>query len=131
MNTCLTDFFELLMRAKPEDIDTSFDDINELLAKEAHKKMFDEEEADDAIDEDDIPEFARGATNVYRTKYYIVRQMLMINAHEIFGPHTVSRDIYYERTPERDAEYEKFFAGVPDIDGRRIPSMGYVRSYRA
>ena len=32
MNTCLTDFFELLMRAKPEDIDTSFDDINELLA---------------------------------------------------------------------------------------------------
>lgn len=114
MQESLKKFFAALAGVDPSDI--------EIFAGE-------EDDIGDAYEEE--PEFVRGATNVYRTKKYIVRQMLMLNVHEIFGPNTVSRDIYYERTPERDAEYEKYFEGVPDMDGRRIPSMGYVRSYRA
>ena len=118
MKESLKKFFAMLAGVDPSDIEMYVGEEDEFI--------------DDIDDEfKGEPEFVHGATNVYRTKKYIVRQMLMLNVHEIFGPHTVSRDIYYERTPERDAEYEKYFEGVADMDGRRIPSMGYVRSYRA
>lgn len=77
-----------------------------------------------------IPDFLKHASNVYRTPHFIVRQRIGI----LFGKedHNVlfSRDTYYRRTPTRDAEYEAVFFEREEIDGRRLPTSGYVRVYK-
>lgn len=63
-------FFRAMLRAEPKNILTSFDEAN------------DETEQDCGNDgagefcEDEIPDFAIEASNVYRTKHFIVRQRL-------------------------------------------------------
>lgn len=56
-----------------------------------------------------LPEFAVGATNVYRTKYFIVRQSVSVKRDEFEGNSVISQDTYYMRTRKRDAEYEQLF----------------------
>ena len=73
-------------------------------------------------------EFMDEATNVYRTKNYIVKQCIVFSDGRL-GVTTVSNDVFYERTPERDDEYEEAFGDLIDIDGRRVPAMGYIRKY--
>lgn len=53
-----------------------------------------------------LPEFAVGATNVYRTKYFIVKQSVSVNRDEFEGNSVISHDTYYMRTRKRDSEYE-------------------------
>lgn len=73
-------------------------------------------------------DFLDDATNVYRTKNYIVKQRIVFSESRL-GVTTVSNDVFYERTPERDEEYEEAFADLLDIDGRRVPAMGSIRKY--
>ena len=49
------------------------------------------------------PDFAKGATNVYRTENYIVKQVFGIQLDNKLGNVTMSYDTYYLRTPELDA----------------------------
>ena len=101
-------FFKVLMNAEPDDIVTSED-----FGCEDTERPFD---------------FTEGATNVYRTQNYIVKQRIAFSEGRL-GVTTVSNDVFYERTPERDEEYEDFFDERIDIDGRRVPAMGYIRKY--
>lgn len=101
-------FFKVLMNAEPDDIVTSED-----FGCEDTERPFD---------------FTEGATNVYRIKNYIVKQRIAFSEGRL-GVTTVSNDVFYERTPERDEEYEDFFDERIDIDGRRVPAMGYIRKY--
>ena len=101
-------FFKVLMNAEPDDIVTSED-----FGCEDTERPFD---------------FTEGATNVYRTKNYIVKQRIVFSEGRL-GVTTVSNDVFYERTTERDEEYEDFFDGRIDIDGRRVSAMGYIRKY--
>ena len=101
-------FFKVLMNAEPDDIVTSYD-----ICCEDAAQLYD---------------FTEGATNVYRTKNYIVKQRIAFSEGRL-GVTTVSNDVFYERTPERDEEYEDFFDGRIDIDGRRVPAMVYIRKY--
>ena len=73
--------------------------------------------------------FLRGAMNVYRTKYFIVKQNLMISANDVETCEMCSRDTFYMRTPRRDREYEYVFAARKHIDGKRLPSTMYTRKY--
>ena len=50
------------------------------------------------------------ANNVYRTEKYIVAQELIFEKSELRGSRIESRDVYYERTNDRDALYESMFA---------------------
>ena len=75
------------------------------------------------------PDFLRGARNVYRTRYYIVKQELMISANDVETCEMCSRDTYYLRTAKRDKEYEYIFAARKHIDGKRLPSTMYTRKY--
>ena len=75
------------------------------------------------------PDFLRGARNVYRTRFYIVKQELMISANDVETCEMCSRDTYYLRTPRRDKEYEYVFATRKLIDGKRLPSTMYTRKY--
>ena len=85
---------------------------------------------------DNIPDFIKDATNVYRTKGYIVKQVIGIQydckennvvfSHDTFYKRTPKR---YKRTPKRDKEYEIFFCHRRHIDGKRLPSTMYARTY--
>lgn len=122
MKESLKNFFAMLAGVDPSDI--------EIYAGE------EDEIADDDYDEDeegncDLPDFVQGATNVYRTKSYIVKQNVSLGHQGLESTTLISRDTYYVRTPKRDAIYESIFEGNKNLDGRRIPTMAYFRTYRA
>lgn len=122
MQDSLKKFFAALAGVDPSDI--------EIYAGE------EDEMADDVCDEDEengyeLPDFVQGATNVYRTKSYIVKQNVSLGHQGLESATLISRDTYYVRTPKRDAMYESIFEGNKDLDGRRIPTMAYFRTYRA
>ena len=82
-----------------------------------------------------VPEFIQNATNVYRTKDYIVKQVIGIQ----YGceEHNVvySRDTYYKRTPEGDREYEILYCWRRNIDVFPLLCMRgrtnmYARTYK-
>ena len=51
-----------------------------------------------------VPEFLVDATNVYRTREYIVRQQITLH-DGVLGSYLLSRDTYYSCTPQRDREF--------------------------
>ena len=69
------------------------------------------------------------ADNVYRTKNYIVIQSIGIQASEEENNQVVSVDTYYRRTLKRDLEYHMAFQNKDNIDGKRLPSTMYSRTY--
>ena len=75
------------------------------------------------------PDFAKGATNVYRTENYIVKQVFGIQLDNKLGNVTMSYDTYYLRTPELDAIYEFMFSDRKKSDGKRLHTSMYVRTY--
>ncbi len=77
-----------------------------------------------------VPDYLKGATNVYRTKQHIVKQILGIQYSQKENNVVFSRDTYYRRTPERDKEYEIMFCLRRNIDGKRLPSTMYAREYK-
>lgn len=77
-----------------------------------------------------VPEFTENATNVYRTQEYIVKQIIGIQYGCEENNVVYSRDTYYKRTPERDKEYEILFCPRRNIDGKRLPSTMYARTYK-
>lgn len=76
-----------------------------------------------------IPDFLVDSMNVYRTRKYIVKQTLGIKYSGIEDVIVFSHDTFYARTPKRDYEYEQEFAERKHIDGKRIPSTMYARTY--
>ncbi len=69
------------------------------------------------------------AMNVYRTKHYIVEQVLGINENDVEGAEMCSHDTFYRRTKKRDAEYEQLFSSRKRIDGKRLPATMSSRKY--
>ena len=70
------------------------------------------------------------ATNVYRTEMFVVKQRLFVLYSEEDNNELISRDTFYQRTPELDAEYESIYSCRKNIDCRRLPSTAYTREYR-
>lgn len=75
------------------------------------------------------PYFCQDATNVYRTKDFIVKQRVFFRENDPQENHLASFDTYYARTCERDAIYEAWFADRFNIDGKRIKTAMYTRTY--
>lgn len=122
MKQSLKNFFAELAGVDPSQIETSLDDED-----------FDMEGADEEeMGEDDfeIPDFISGASNIYRTREFIVKQVISLAHHGLDSAKLISTDTYYLRTPGRDACYEGIFGENKDPDGKRIPTMAYFRSYR-
>ena len=75
-------------------------------------------------------EFMEDAHNVYRTKDFIVKQVIKGGYSFDTDNGIISVDTFYARTPERDALYEEIFEAKGDrIDGKRMPSTMYSRTY--
>ena len=77
----------------------------------------------------DIPEFLIEAKNVYRTKHFIVRQIISLQENCINGNELFSTDTYFKRTKSRDKQYNNAFNERINIDGKRLPSTAFSRNY--
>ena len=76
-----------------------------------------------------ISDFLMDATNVYRTKDYIVKQVIVMSFNDRNYDQLVSYDTFYLRTKERDRKYEYYFDCRNDIDGKRIRTAMFSRKY--
>ena len=76
-----------------------------------------------------VPDFMEDAMNVYRTRDYIVKQVVKIKYSDTEDNIVLSHDTFYRRTKKRDREYELIFADRKHIDGKRIHSTMYGRTY--
>lgn len=70
------------------------------------------------------------ADNVYRTKYYIIKQKIVV-VDDIPGTALLlSEDTFFKRNTQRDEEYEILFeARGKKINGKRITSAMCTRKY--
>ncbi|MCM1368211.1 MAG: hypothetical protein NC184_05345 [Roseburia sp.] len=75
------------------------------------------------------PDFMVNADNVYRTRDYIVRQIIGVNHDAEMDNDIFSQDTFFARTPARDRQYEAIFARRFNIDGKRMKSTMYSRKY--
>ena len=75
------------------------------------------------------PDFLQDATNVYRTANYIVKQHIGYKPDLYENDVLFSHDTYYARTPKREREYEEVFADRIRINGKRIRTAMYSRTY--
>jgi hypothetical protein len=76
-----------------------------------------------------VPDFMIDATNVYRTKNYIVKQHLYINCDNDGRDILSSNDTFYLRNKKVDKLYEMIFSDRKCINGKRIHSTSYQRKY--
>ena len=76
-----------------------------------------------------IPDFAFEATNVYRTRNFIVKQVLCVKLNHEENNAVISFDTYYARTRKRDEEYEILYCSRKRINGKRLPTTMYTRTY--
>lgn len=83
-----------------------------------------------AYEDTEVPDFLADATNVYRTKYFIVKQQFIFNNCGICGTQTLSNDTFYARTPERDEVFDALFEDGVFTEGKRLPVMASMRTYR-
>lgn len=76
-----------------------------------------------------VPDFMIDAMNVYRTRDFIVKQVIGIKYSDVENIAVISNDTFYRRTKKRDREYESIFWERKQINGKRIPSTMYARTY--
>ncbi len=81
------------------------------------------------MDKQLLPEFLIDADNVYRTKYFIVKQKIGIQKDCEQNNVVFSHDTYYRRTLLRDLEYEIAFKHKKQMNGKRLPTTMYARVY--
>ena len=77
----------------------------------------------------DMPEFAQDANNVYRTKTFIVKQVISLEEQSNGDNCILSTDTYYRRNPIRDKQFETIFNNRKKINGHRLPCTMFIRKY--
>lgn len=77
----------------------------------------------------DKPRKAKLFENVYRTRDYIVKQELYLIVNAEQNNAVLSVDTYYRRTLLRDSKYLLLYKDRKHIDGKRLPSNTYIRTY--
>ena len=69
------------------------------------------------------------AHNIYRTKHFIVAQILSVEHSKTQVSNTLSTDRYFRRTKQRDRDFEKYLLTLPSDKVKRLPSTMYTRTY--
>ena len=77
----------------------------------------------------DKPRKAKLFENVYRTRDYIVKQELYLIVNAEQNNAVLSVDTYYRRTLARDTKYQLLYKERRHINGKRLPSNTYIRTY--
>lgn len=76
-----------------------------------------------------VPEFLIEATNVYRTKHFIVRQVISIHQNSLNNNELFSIDTFFKRTKIRDKQFNFIFKDRTNLEGKRLPTTAYSKSY--
>ncbi|MDD4816188.1 MAG: hypothetical protein PHQ62_03535 [Clostridia bacterium] len=76
-----------------------------------------------------VPEFIEDATNVYRTKNFIVKQCIGIQCDDKENNVIFSHDTFYKRTRSRDKYYESVYRDRKNINGKRLPTTMHARNF--
>ena len=76
-----------------------------------------------------VPDFMEDATNVYRTKKFIVRQIIVVEYDSVEGANLCSYDTFFLRTAKRDTEYERIFRERRIVNGKRLTTGLATRKY--
>lgn len=76
-----------------------------------------------------LPDFIIDADNVYRTKNYIIKQILVVDNKPVEENSIMSYDTFYKRNKKRDKQYEIVFSDKTHINGKRLPSTMCSRKY--
>ena len=79
--------------------------------------------------ERNIRDLIEGATNIYRTRDYIVKQVIEVLVNRQENNAVVSHDTFIRRTKVRDRFFEILFCARKNIDGKRLPSTMFDRKY--
>ena len=74
-------------------------------------------------------DFLIDATNVYRTKNYIIKQKICIKTDIFCNILLFSADFYYLRTKERDYIFDIVFRNRQSLNGHRLHSNSYTKEY--
>lgn len=74
-------------------------------------------------------DFLDNNNNIYRTRKYIVKQCMEIRFDSEENNTVCSYDTFYRRTKQRDKEYENFFKDRKNINGKRLSTSMYARTY--
>lgn len=77
----------------------------------------------------EIPDFVENADNLYRTKHYIVKQVLELDNEDLEGTQIISLDTFYKRTPLRDRQFDVIFLDAHHKNGKRLPCTMCSRKY--
>ncbi len=77
-----------------------------------------------------IPEFMENATNVYRTKKFIVKQTIYLEYDNFGNGRVFSKDTYYLRNKQLDKEFEYIFKNRDCVNGKRVHTTLYTRRYK-
>ncbi|MCM1219811.1 MAG: hypothetical protein NC548_35520 [Lachnospiraceae bacterium] len=77
----------------------------------------------------EMPKDWEEATNVYRTRFYIVEQVMSVKDDDVESAELCSHDTFYRRTKKRDIEYEKRYGSRKQINGKRLPATMCSRKY--
>ena len=64
------------------------------------------------------PDFMVDAMNIYRTRDFIVKQVIGISYSDVENIAVISNDTFYRRTKKRDREYERIFWERKHINGK-------------
>ena len=75
------------------------------------------------------PDFVENADNLYRTKLFIVKQVLTIDIEKLERTHIISVDTFYKRTRKRDKQFDAIFAETRYKNGKRLPCTMSTRKY--
>ena len=75
--------------------------------------------------------FEDEAANVYRTKNYIVEQVLCLKDDNVHTAQMCSHDTFIRRTKKRDEKKKKLFASRKHIDGKRMPTNMCIKGKEA
>ena len=67
--------------------------------------------------------------NVYRTRDYIVKQALYLIVNAEQNNAVLSVENNYRRTLLHDSKYQLLYKDRKHIDGKRLPSNTYIRTY--
>lgn len=77
----------------------------------------------------EIPDFVENADNLYRTRHYIVKQVLELDIDDLEETHIISVDTFYKRTPLRDMQFDVIFIDAHHKNGKRLPCTMCSRKY--
>lgn len=67
--------------------------------------------------------------NIYRTKFFIVKQELCIQTNSIDDNILFSKDTFIKRNKKRDKNYERQFKNKININGKRLRVSASIRTY--